>query len=277
MPSNTENVKLGVCTATFDSADLGFTKGGVEVEVQTNTHEVTVDQMGETPIDEIITGRTVQVTIPMAETTLDNLARVMPGSTLVTDGSYASGTVTFSTGAPVNGDKVTIDGLDFIFKTVPTGPRDMAIPATIGAAALALAAAVNNAVIGVLATANAAVVTLTASNRGVSGNLTVTKTAVTPANITAVNMAGGVDATKAKVVVETGTNISLLKLAKKLVLRPKGNVDARDDFTIFKAMTSGAIQFAYQTDQERIFNVVFKGYADVSGRLFAVGDETAAA
>ncbi|MBX5130825.1 hypothetical protein HJB53_30505 [Rhizobium lentis] len=277
MPSNTENVKLGVCTATFDSADLGFTKGGVEVEVQTNTHEVTVDQMGETPIDEIITGRTVQVTIPMAETTLDNLARVMPGSTLVTDGAFATGSVTFSSAAPVNGDKVTIDGLDFTFKTVPTGPRDMAIPATISGAAAALAAAINNAVIGILATANAAVVTLTASNRGVSGNVSVTKTAVTAANITAVSMTGGVDATKAKVVVETGTNISLLKLAKKLVLRPKGAVDARDDFTIFKAMTSGAIQFAYQTDQERIFNVVFKGYADVSGRLFAVGDETATA
>ncbi|OCP21898.1 MULTISPECIES: hypothetical protein [unclassified Ensifer] len=277
MPSNTENVKLGVCTALFDSADLGFTKGGVEVEVQTNTHEVTVDQMGETPIDEIITGRTVQVTIPMAETTLENLARVMPGSTLVTDGAKATGTVVFSTAAPVNGDKITIDGLDFTFKTAPSGSRDMAIPATIGAAAIALAAAINNASLGILATPNAATVNLEASNRGVSGNVAITKTVVTAANVTVTGMAGGVDATKAKVVVETGTNISLLKLAKKLVLRPKGAVDARDDFTIFKAMTSGAIQFAYQTDQERIFNVVFKGYADASGRLFAVGDETAAA
>lgn len=277
MPSNTENVKLGVCTALFDSADLGFTKGGVEVEVQTNTHEVTVDQMGETPIDEIITGRTVQVTIPMAETTLENLARVMPGSTLVTDGAKATGTVVFSTAAPVNGDKVTIDGLDFTFKTVPTGSRDMAIPATIAAAATALAAAVNNASLGILATTNGATVNLEASNRGVAYNVAITKTVVTSANVTVTGMSGGVDATKAKVVVETGTNISLLKLAKKLVLRPKGAIDARDDFTIFKAMTSGAIQFAYQTDQERIFNVVFKGYADASGRLFAVGDETAAA
>jgi hypothetical protein len=277
MPSNTENVKLGVCTATFDSQDLGYTKGGVEVEVETNTHEVTVDQMGETPIDEIITGRTVKVTIPMAETTLENLARVMPGSTLVTDGVKATGTVTFSSSAPVNGDKVTIDGMDFTFKTVPVTDKDMAIPGTIGAAATALANAINNAAIGIQATANAAVVSLVATTSGVSGNVAVAKTAVTPANITVTGMTGGVDATKAKVVVETGTNISLLKLAKKLVLRPKGALDARDDFTIFKAMTSGAIQFAYQTDQERIFNVVFKGYADASGQLFAVGDESAAA
>jgi hypothetical protein len=171
MPSSTENVKLGVCTVLFDEIDLGFTKGGVEVEVATNTHEVTVDQLGETPIDEIITGRTVKVTVPMAETTLENLVKIMPGSRLITD-------------------------------------------------------------------------------------------ATTP--------------TKKKVIVATGTSTSLLALAKTLTLRPKGSTGA-DDFTVLKAMTAGAIQFAYQTDQERIFNVVFKGYADDSGDLFSVGDDTAAA
>jgi len=171
MASSTENVKLGVCTVLFDDVDLGFTKGGVEVAVATNTHEVTVDQLGETPIDEIITGRTVQVTVPMAETTLENLVKIMPASRLVTD-------------------------------------------------------------------------------------------AQTP--------------TKKKVVVATGTSTSLLKLAQTLTLRPKGTT-GEDDFTVMKAMTSGAIQFAYQTDQERIFNVVFKGYADESGDLFSVGDDTAAA
>ncbi len=171
MASSTENVKLGVCNVLFDAVDLGFTKGGVEVEVQTSTHEVMVDQTGETPIDEIIMGRTVQVTVPMAETTLENLVKVMPGSTLITDTA---------------------------------------------------------------------------------------------------------DPTKKKVAVSTGVSISLLSLAKKLVLRPKGTT-GEDDFVVLKAMTSGALQFAYQTDQERIFNVVFKGYADESGDLFVVGDETAAA
>lgn len=171
MASSTENVKLGVCNVLFDEVDLGFTKGGVEVEVQTSTHEVMVDQTGETPIDEIIMGRTVQVTVPMAETTLENLVKVMPGSTLITDTA---------------------------------------------------------------------------------------------------------DPTKKKVAVSTGVSISLLSLAKKLVLRPKGT-NGEDDFVVLKAMTSGALQFAYQTDQERIFNVVFKGYADESGELFVVGDETAAA
>ena len=83
--SNTENVKLGVCRVTFGGTDLGFTKGGVEVSVETQTHEVTVDQMGDTPINEYITSRSCTVTVPLAETTLENLVKVMPGATLVTD------------------------------------------------------------------------------------------------------------------------------------------------------------------------------------------------
>ncbi len=78
MASSTENVKLGVCTVLFDGNDLGYTKGGVEVEVATTTHEVKVDQFGETPISELITGRTVTVKTPLAETTLENLVAIMP-------------------------------------------------------------------------------------------------------------------------------------------------------------------------------------------------------
>ncbi|MBA8881728.1 hypothetical protein [Phyllobacterium myrsinacearum] len=169
--SSTENVKLGVCTVLFNAEDLGFTKGGVEVEVTTDTHEVTVDQFGDTPIDELVTGRKVTVKVPLAETTLDNLVRIMPGATLIVDG---------------------------------TDPK------------------------------------------------------------------------KRQVVVDTGVSISLLSIAKKLVLRPKGTT-GEEDFTIFKAMTAGAISFAYQSDTERVFNVSFKGYADATGKLFALGDTTAAA
>lgn len=85
MPSDTQNVKLGVCTITFDGADLGYTKGGVSVEVQTETHKVQVDQFGNSPINEYILSRNVTVTVPLAETTLENLVAIMPGATLVTD------------------------------------------------------------------------------------------------------------------------------------------------------------------------------------------------
>jgi hypothetical protein len=274
MASSTENVKLGVCTVLFDGVNLGYTKGGVEVSVETTTHEVTVDQFGETPIGELITGRKVSAKVPLAETTLDNLVAVMPGSTLLSDGAKAVGTLTFVTAPPVNNDKVTINGIDFTFKTTPVAPNEIAIPATINAAAAALASAINASGAGFSASSTNAAVTLTAKQRGVAGNVTITKTFTTTANLTVVNPVGGIDPTKAQVKVSSGININLLSVAKTLVLRPKGTSGA-DDFTIYKAACPGALSFTYSHDAERVYQSDFKGYILDNGDLFAVGDVTA--
>jgi hypothetical protein len=85
MASSTSNVKVGVCKVSFNAIDLGYTKGGVEFDVETDTFVVTVDQFGNTPISEYINARKVTVKIPMAETTLENMVAIMPGATLVTD------------------------------------------------------------------------------------------------------------------------------------------------------------------------------------------------
>ena len=83
MASDTANVKVGVASVTFDGTDLGYTKGGVEVEVSTEKFTVTVDQFGQTPINDYIIGRSITVTTPLAETTIDNLIQIMPGSTKI--------------------------------------------------------------------------------------------------------------------------------------------------------------------------------------------------
>lgn len=90
MPSALENVKVGVCTVQFAGADLGYTKGGVEVEVSTETYKVTVDQFGNTPINDYITGRMISVKTPLAETTIDNLVSIMPGAVKTIDGIDAT-------------------------------------------------------------------------------------------------------------------------------------------------------------------------------------------
>lgn len=274
MTSSTKNVKLGTCNVFFDGKDLGLTKGGVEVEVATSTHEVTVDQHGNTPIGELITGRTVSATVPLVETTLDNLLSIMPGSTLVTDGDFAVGTVTFSAGAPASGDKITVSGKTFTYRTAPKSALDMAIPADHTAAAEAFADIVNGSVLPVYATVSGAVVTITAENRGVADNTPITAVFATPANIATVDMAGGVDVTSARVRVSTGVNINLLDVAKELKLRPIGTT-GMDDFIIEKAACPGAMSFTYNVDQERIYNAAFKGYVDDQGDLFSVGEETA--
>jgi hypothetical protein len=87
MASDTRNVKLGVCSVSFNGVDLGYTKGGVDVEVKTTTKQVMVDQFGNSPINEYVLSRTCSAKVPLAETTLENLVKIMPGATLVTDGT----------------------------------------------------------------------------------------------------------------------------------------------------------------------------------------------
>jgi hypothetical protein len=79
---NVENVKLGASGVTWGADDLGFTKGGIDVAISTMTKEVTVDQFGPAAINEYIQGRSVTVTVPMAESDLPKLALAIPGSVL---------------------------------------------------------------------------------------------------------------------------------------------------------------------------------------------------
>jgi hypothetical protein len=284
MPSNTSNVKLGVCSVIYGGVDLGYTQGGVEVTVATQTKKVMVDQFGQSEINEYIMGRTCSAKVPLAETTLDNLVQIMPGATKVaTGGTKGSATVTFLTAPPADGDKITVNGKDFTFKTAPVSGSDIAIPATFALAASAFAAALNasldDRVVNLSATANAGVVTITADTVGAWVNAyTLTKTFVTTANATVTTFTGGADATKVRVDVPNGIGISLLAQAKTLVLHPIANDDDdhSDDFVIPLAATPGAMQFSFKLDQERLFPVDFNAYPDsVTKRLFYVGDGTA--
>lgn len=128
MAGDATKVQMGVCNVTFNAQDLGYTKGGVKVKYSAESTPKEVDQL-DTPIDEIITKQTFEVTVPMAEADLTRLATLLPGATLITDGqklrldlSGAAGTSLAAMGAeliitPVGGaanDKITLH------KAVPT-------------------------------------------------------------------------------------------------------------------------------------------------------------
>lgn len=270
MASTTENVKLGVCSVLFDGVNLGLTKGGVEVEVATTTYEVKVDQFGETPISELITGRTVTASVPLAETTLENLVRTMPGAVLQTDAAVATGTVTLRTAVPANGDTVNVAGNTFTFRTVPTVDGDVKIGATFNDCAANLADAISASDAGYVATAATGIVTIKAKQTGTKWNGAITASFTTAANVTTVALTGGTDGTYARVVVSSGINVNLLSIAKRLVLRPKGTF-GEDDFIIHSAATPGALSFAYSIENERVFQVSFRGFVSGTGALFQVG------
>lgn len=282
MASDTKNVKLGVCSINFDGKDLGYTQGGVEVMVTTDTHEVEVDQFGKTIINEIIMKRDVKVKVPLAETTLENLVAIMPGAVLVTDGSKATGTITIAT-QPTNGQTIVVNGKTFTFKTVATGPADVLIGANAAGSAANLAATLNASQDPAIAvadyTASASVVTVTYGERGTVGNAFTIATGTAGASVTVsgATLSGGVDVTKSRVDVSTGIGTSLLGIAKTLVLHPTANAanDLSDDFVVPLAATAGALQFSYEVDKERTYPVEFTGYPDGQGKLFYVGDPNA--
>jgi len=87
---NAENIKLGTCRVLYGGVDLGLTAGGVEVEVASTSHETKVDQLGDSVVNEFITGRTVMAKCPLVETTIDNLVAIMPGATKTVDGTDAT-------------------------------------------------------------------------------------------------------------------------------------------------------------------------------------------
>ena len=282
--SDTRNVKLGVCSVIYDGVDLGYTKGGVEVEVQTGTKQVEVDQFGNSPINEYILSRSCMVTVPLAETTLENLVQIMPGATLSqTGGAKASGTITLSTAAPSDGDTVTVNGVVYTFKTVPVAQRDVLIGSGFADSADNLVAVLNDStdlnVVSATYEAAAGVITVTFDTFGVEGNAFTLAENGTNIVVSGATLTGGLDSTGAKVVVTNAIGVSLLDNARKLVLHPIANADdnREDDFIIPIAATPGALQFSYKLDEERIFPVTFMAYPDPATKvLFIVGDDNVA-
>jgi hypothetical protein len=76
--SDITNVKMGVCSVKFGSAELGHTKGGVTVSYEPEIHDITVDQFGSTPGEKVLIGQRLMATVPVAESTMANLTIAIP-------------------------------------------------------------------------------------------------------------------------------------------------------------------------------------------------------
>lgn len=85
--------------------------------------------------------------------------------------------------------------------------------------------------------------------------------------------------TKKKLTVGSSVGVSLRAFADELALHPIA-LDAADltqDFTLPIAAPKGEFNFAFKLDEERVYNVEFTGYPDLStGVLYVIGDQTAA-
>jgi hypothetical protein len=71
---------LGPCAVIFDGVDLGATHGGVIFRHTESSKPVNDDQHGATNVDEIKTGATCSVEVPLTRTALGQLAKVVGAS-----------------------------------------------------------------------------------------------------------------------------------------------------------------------------------------------------
>lgn len=95
MAKSITNVKVGVCDVSWNSVDLGHTKGGCTITYTPDWYEITVDEYGTTPADAVLKGERITVTVPLAESQLANLKVAMP----VTDDNTDNLTIGSTVGA----------------------------------------------------------------------------------------------------------------------------------------------------------------------------------
>lgn len=265
---DTSNVKLGVCQVIYDGLDLGYTKGGVEVEVSTDTHKVTVDQFGQSEINEYIQKRSCVVKLPLAETSLENMVKVLPGATLIDNAVKQVSTVDIVTAANATVYTVTVNGVKYEY----TSDAD----ATEGEIALGLVALINADPGSRFVATTTALAADAAATFVLTGKVSADVIGVTvDANMSLVETTAAANGSK-RVDVTNGIGTNLLSIAKELILRPIGATDNNDDFIIPRAATAGALSFAYKFDDERIYNCEYMAYPDPDTKiLFKVGDKAA--
>lgn len=248
MSIDATDIRLGVCDVTFKGSDLGSTKGGVEVSIETSTYEVKVDQAGETPLKEIITGTMVTVKVPMAETNLTRLQTMMAQSVA----SAAAGGMTASAVDLLAGYAV---GTSVIAIDVPTGT--VAVGQTFTFA--------DHATVYRVVSYDAPSLTFVQDASGTGGLVAPVADGEV---ITGIAKTAGVE-------IRSGVNTDLITVAGELLLHPTGaGSDTEGDFTLFLASPVPNFSFKYELAAERIYEVTFKGYVDTANnnRIAAFGN-----
>lgn len=210
----------------------------------------------------------------------------------------ATGTFVFSTGAPAEGDSITINGIEITYSAT-AGPNVIApLPANIAATADATAAYLTamSSALGVRAVSDGVdTVTLTAIEPGTNGNaVTTVATFATPANVTVsgATLATGADVTENFTEVELGRWIQLGRtVATPQGIRGVGSVKitgaATSSYTVEPAtgrvlihadapdiVPGGTIAITYGIEAQTETVVIAKG-TSVEGELQYIADNPA--
>lgn len=83
--ANIQNLRIGPCSLTWKTQDLGHSLGGIKLTYERKFTELKVDKYGDTPVDAALTATSLKVALKVAEPVVTLLQRIIP------EGSFNSG------------------------------------------------------------------------------------------------------------------------------------------------------------------------------------------
>lgn len=84
MPLDATQLEVGPANAYFDNVLLGYMGDNMSINIETAVVPLTGAQAGTSPLDKVVSGGRVFVTVPLKEITLTFMAKGILNSTLVT-------------------------------------------------------------------------------------------------------------------------------------------------------------------------------------------------
>lgn len=92
-----DTINIGAADIFFTPEDtgvpiyLGLTKGGATFEYESQWHELTADQVGNTPLDDVLIGEKAKLTVEILDTTLEKINSLFPASSMENDNATTFG------------------------------------------------------------------------------------------------------------------------------------------------------------------------------------------
>lgn len=276
MASDTRNIEIGVARVSYKGVDLGLTKGGVTVSVETEMNTKRIDHFGSISIRDYIISRLVSVTVPMAEMTYANIASAIPGSSIILNGGAAATGSILHSNTLADGEFLTIEGKRFTYRQFPVLTNEIQLGATASEtaanAAAVLSAQQTPSISRVNYSSSGASLLFEYIGFGEVGNEFKINSSNT--NSVVSFMTGGVDP-DGGVRVDLGIGTDTAKNAGELVLHPIDRLpnDTAQDITIPLAAASGSVGWNFDLDNVRVTSALFKAYPTTANHLLYIGNK----
>lgn len=118
---NVANIKIGTNKITYNGVDLGYTKGGDTFNFEEEVVDITVNDFGNSIIDQVVVGQKISVKVMLTELQISNMKVAIPSGLV---GGATSGRLSLGRGAgyrrSTNANQVVLRPLNMVASNDPS-------------------------------------------------------------------------------------------------------------------------------------------------------------